>query len=80
MSALGLASPKPLDWAGVAIVQLTYKLIFLAWTIAPLVARAAWSAFPLVPTLIFASYVPLLLATIPWSHLFPGGIKAPKLK
>lgn len=39
-------------------MQAGYKLIFLLTAIAPLAAAGRWSAFPLLPTAIFAGFLP----------------------
>ncbi|KAL4448564.1 hypothetical protein ABPG75_005783 [Micractinium tetrahymenae] len=68
-SALALLSPDPLN--AVTLIQAVYKVIFLAVAIVPAVLAGQWSAFPLIPTLVFSSFLPLLALTAPWGYLFP---------
>lgn len=67
-----LSGPSlPCCCSGVALIQAIYKVIFLAVAIVPAVVAGQWAAFPLIPTLVFASFLPLLVATAPWGYLFP---------
>ncbi|MBA1146570.1 hypothetical protein H0Z60_05810 [Ectothiorhodospiraceae bacterium WFHF3C12] len=69
LSVLGLV--QPLRFSPVLLVQLIYKVIWLAVFVLPRLARGRTSE---VPTAMAASFVPIVLAwpfLIPWNYLLP---------
>ena len=53
----------------IMLIQMLYKVLFLANTILPLALEGRWAAFPLMPTAVFSSYLPILVFCAPWRYL-----------
>ena len=67
LSVLGYS--RPLEFSPIALVQLIYKAAWLAFGVLP--SALAGRPFPVLFSLLFVAYTVVLLAVIPWGHLFP---------